>query len=89
MKKNYMTPSVEIERFSLTDQLASCAGLKINLSNSQCVLNDPDATNQMKSMAYIGMFLSSDANGCAIAPTGMDGSDGICYHTNVNMAFTS
>ena len=86
MKKQYVKPMLVAEHFTLTQSIASCA-TKIGLSGSQCVINDPDATNQMKDLAYSGFF--TGANVCDIYGVNMDGYDSICYHTNINATFTS
>lgn len=85
MRKKYQKPKILLEHFELTQQIASCGGIKINFNNAACVLNAPGATNQMKDLAMIGFF-SGYENGCA-----MVASDGyaVCFHTNVNMVFTS
>ena len=85
MKKPYGPPKMAIERFALTQHLASCYGLKISLLDMDCVLNDPDAPPFMKDMAAFGVFM----DGCEAPPTGMDQEDGICYNTSVIMAFSS
>jgi len=73
-----------IERFALTQMLASCS-VVIGFTNSACVLNDPDASDNMKSFAYAGFFV----DGCKTVPTGIDFNDGLCYHTSVNLTFVS
>lgn len=87
MKRAYHKPHLEIESFVLTQQITSCAFLKIAFADSNCVLNDPDSTEEMRRLAqYMGVF----SDGCMLAPDFADGgADGICYHTNMNMAFTS
>ncbi|MBQ8230403.1 MAG: hypothetical protein IJZ34_00525 [Lachnospiraceae bacterium] len=85
MKKAYVTPVVTIEHYELTQAIAACV-TKIGLVNSECVKNDPDATNQMKDFAYAGWFTSGNCNEAAV---GMDGYDKICYHTNASAAFSS
>ena len=85
MKKKYIAPAIAIERYELTQSIAGCS-TKIGLSNSECVKNDPDATSQMKDLAWTGFFTE---NKCDVSAIGMDGSDSICYHTNANTAFNS
>lgn len=85
MKKPYITPTIEMESFMLNQQIASCPVIKISFMDKDCVLNDPDSTRQMKDMAMAGFFF----DGCMAMPSGMDSDDGICYHTNINLAFTS
>ena len=84
MKKVYESPEIAVEFFELTQAIANCS-LKIGLNDSQCVLNDGDATGEMKSLAALNYF----GGGCSTFPIGMDEDDGVCYHTNVNMAVSS
>lgn len=88
MKLKYEKPMIAVESYELTQMIASCS-TKIGFLNSECVKKDPDATNQMKDLAWSGFFLQDPENGCADFPTGMDGFDSICYHTNANAAFNS
>ena len=86
MKKKYMAPAIAIERYELTQSIAACA-TKIGFLDSDCVKNDPDATNPMKDLAGAGCF--TEAGNCETYATGMDVFDKICYHTNANAAFSS
>lgn len=85
MKRQYEKPLIAIEHYELTQSIAACSR-KIGFLNSQCVINDPDATTQMKSLAAANWF----TNGYC-AKSVIEGSDenGICYHTNLNSAFNS
>lgn len=85
MKKPYKSPTIEIESFMLNQQIASCGAIQISLTNMDCVLNDPDATPEMERLAFTGFFL----DGCSLTPIGTEFDDGICYYTNINVAFTS
>ena len=87
MKKKYERPVIEVENFQLTQQIASCSGVKINLTSGDCVLNSPYATEEMRRYAMVGFFMDNDT--CMPISVGMDDMDGICYMTNVNMAFSS
>lgn len=92
MKKIYTKPMLAVERYELTQTVATCTGMKIGFFDSQCVKNDPDAPDLMKDLAYSGFFASSTVSakrGCDMVGTGMEEYDGICYHTSVNAAFTS
>lgn len=82
-----MKPLVAVERYELTQAIASCA-TKIGFLDSDCVKKDPDATPQMKDLAWTGWFHDG---GCASdkVATGTDPYDGMCYHTNANAAFNS
>ena len=85
MKKTYMAPAIAIERYELTQSIAACS-IKIGFLSSDCVKKDPDATDQMRDLAWTGFFTD---NKCDLSAVGMDGNDGICYHTNANAAFRS
>ena len=85
MKKRYVTPIITVEHYELTQSIAACE-TKIGFLDSDCVKNDPDATNQMKDLAWVGFFTDGS---CEVYPEGMDGSDSICYHTNTNATFNS
>ena len=85
MKKPYLKPLVAVEYFSLTQSISSCVNIRINFIDSRCVLNDPGATNEMRNWAFRKGFLG---DACVIDMSGYQ-SDSICYHTNINSAFTS
>ena len=86
MKKKYVSPTVEVEQFVLTQAVAACSGLVLNYLDSGCVLTSPDprVTRQMKDFAMAGYFME-----CTLNAGDLDGLDGLCYHSNVNMAFVS
>lgn len=84
MKKQYEKPTLAVEYYQLTQAIAACV-TKIGFLDSACVKQDPDATNQMKNLAWEGYFMT----GCDQSATGMDQNDSICYHTNASAAFTS
>lgn len=85
MKKVYTSPVIEMESFTIAQQIASCGAMQINLTDAVCVLMDGDATEEMKRLANIGFFL----DGCTMQASGMTTNDGYCYNTNINIAFTS
>lgn len=85
MKKPYEKPMLAVEYYSLTQSVAHCNAIKISAVSSQCVLNDPDSTNEMRNWAYRNGFISGS---CNIDMSGYK-SDTICYHTSTNAAFTS
>ena len=88
MKRTYASPKLTVESFRLTQHLTSCSGIKIGSTGIACVLSDPDSTDFMKMYAIEqGMFM--DTSACMMLPAGMDGTDGVCYDTSINMAFTS
>lgn len=87
MKKVYEKPMMAVEYYQLTQAIAACS-TKISFLNSECVKNDPDATDLMKSLAWDNWF--TDAANCPSGfPSDMDGFDSICYHTNAEAAFNS
>ena len=85
MKRAYQKPTLEVESFAITQQITSCSAIKIGFNNNACVLSDPDAPEQMKRLAQAGWFIDT----ACTTPIGMDEKDGICYHTNTSLAFTS
>lgn len=85
MKKHYQKPMIAVEHYELTQSIASCS-LKIGFLDSECVLKDSDSTTQMKYMALDFMFTSGY---CVNSPLIGNDEDGICYHTNMNAAFSS
>ena len=87
MKKPYEAPCIAVERFALTQHLASCSAIKINLTDAMCVLMDEDSTQGMRDFAWMQGFL--DAASCQNIVTDGQGGEGLCYHTSSAMAFTS
>lgn len=87
MKKKYERPSIEMEHFQLTQQIASCGAIKINLTSGACVLASPGATEGLRRLALTGFFMDMEV--CNMIATGMEDSDGVCVMTNVNVAFSS
>jgi len=85
VKKIYVKPMIAVEHYSLSQAIATCT-TKIGFMDSECVKKDPDATDQMKDLAWAEFF---NAGHCESYPEGMDGADSICYHTNLNAAFNS
>lgn len=84
MKITYEKPMVAVERYDLSQTISACI-TKIGLMDSACVLTDPDAPHEMKSLA-VGKWFTSQ---CESYMRGGQSSDGICYHTNANAAFNS
>ncbi len=84
MKKPYISPHLEVEQFSLTQQLAACE-LLIHSLDSACVLATPGLPPSAWDLANAGVFIS----GCTFEPTGMDELDGICYNTSINAGWKS
>ena len=85
VKKQYEKPMLAVEYYQLSQSIAACV-TKIGFLNSECVINDPDATAQMKNLADTGYFAERH---CDTPPHNMDDYDSICYHTNTNAAFNS
>lgn len=94
MKKTYTKPQFMVEQFALTQQIASCAYLKIGFGDSACVLNNPDASDALVPGYYESVYSLALANYfadgyCAKVPEFSKDNDLLCYHTMTNMAFTS
>ena len=85
MKKQYEKPMLAVEYYQLSQSIAACE-TKIGFLDSACVINDSDATSKMKDLAYSDYFVEG---ACEDYPEGMDAYDAICYHTNLNAAFSS
>lgn len=73
-----------VEHYSMTQTVSTCTGIKINSVDTMCVLKDPDSTNMMLNWANHNGFLST----CDRNLSG-NGYDSVCYHTNINAAFSS
>lgn len=90
MKKQYEKPMLAVERYSLTQSIASCGGIKIGFTDANCIKKDDDATDAMRDWVDIGGFIGDT---CDLDLTGSfeEGRDGslICYHTSANAAFNS
>lgn len=85
MKKPYTSPVLLVERFELTQHIASC-GIAINAIDVGCVLNSASATPEMKDLAIAGYF----AEGCPRQPViGPDQYATFCYVTATGLTFTS
>lgn len=76
---------IAVEHYELTQSIASCS-LKIGFLDSMCVLKDADSTTEMRNLAAQFMFTSGQ---CVNEPKIGSDEDGICYHTNMNAAFSS
>ncbi len=85
MKKAYNKPIVLMESFGVTQMLSNCT-LRIGFQDENCVLNDTDSTDDMKILAWNSYF---NAGACAWYPQDQDFEEGVCYHTSVNLAFSS
>lgn len=84
MKKTYRKPQLLVERFELTQHLASCA-ISINATDIGCVLTSRDATPEMKDLAIQGFF----AEGCPRQPIAGAPYITFCYLTADGLAFGS
>lgn len=84
MKKMYRKPQLLVERFELTQHLASCA-ISINAVDIGCVLNSQQATFEMKDLAIQGYF----AAGCPRQPVAGAPYITFCYLTADGLAFGS
>lgn len=88
MKMKYEKPLVAVERYELSQSIASCA-IKVGPNGSNgCIKDNGQGLGGMWSMAYAGYF-ASVTGGCDwVASIGQDFS-GVCYHTQANAAFVS
>lgn len=84
MKKQYQKPMLSVENYALTQSVSACSGIRINSLDTQCVIMDPDSTNAMRNWAERGGFLVD-----CIRDLSGDKYDSVCYHTNINAAFSS
>ena len=84
MKKAYRSPQILVERFELTQHLASCA-ISINAQDIGCVLGSSDATAEMKDLAIQGYF----AMDCIRQPIAGAPYITFCYLTADGLAFGS
>lgn len=80
--KTYTKPAVLVERFSLSETLASCNTYRVNYKSDDCILrsNCPD---EWKVLAMNGYFMDGYCKG------GQPDEGAVCYITSANMAFTS
>lgn len=80
--KKYEKPAVLVERFSLSETLASCNTYRVNFKSDQCIL-DSDCPKEWKELAMNFYFM----DGYCVGPQPDEGA--VCYITSANMAFTS
>lgn len=86
MKKKYQKPMAAVEFYKLSQSIAACA-IKINLLSNSCVVNDPDAPVEMRSVAYAyPEYFSTD---CDTHFHNIQDNDSLCFHTQANATFTS
>ena len=84
MKMKYAKPMVLVDRYELSQAIASCL-VNVQFTNSSCFLNTPGIPAQMKELAATGWFI----DGCVIMTEEGTTFDGICIHTAANGAVTS
>ncbi len=85
MKRPYHRPELLVERFDLTQTLSNCS-VMIGYQNQRCILKDVDSTSAMKNYAMKGYFAERI---CEKYIMDKDHEDGVCYHTSVNLIFSS
>lgn len=85
MKKKYVAPTISFEYYELTQSIAACE-TNVGFKNSECVASNTSLPDQWRDFASIGWFISGH---CDDYEQGMDENDGICYHTNLAMVFSS
>lgn len=93
MKKTYVKPLFAVEKFTLTQQIAGCSYLKINLRSGDCILTESDPKDlaipefaKLVELAAFGYFWGAE---CGLPISQAEDSDLLCYYTSTNMAFTS
>ncbi len=93
MKKPYVSPVIEVERFVLTQAIASCHKSMIISSHDGACIEDSNLPYHWKDIAASGYFWTDCGEMLTVEAEDMYqdlyGDDGVCYHTNANMAFTS
>ena len=88
MKMKYEKPMVAVERYELSQSIASCA-IKMGPSGTNyCILNNTVGLEEMRDWAYHGYFTGS-AGGCDFTPDIDQEFDGICFHTQATATFIS
>ena len=88
-KRTYTKPELFVERFALTQCLSNCSVL-IGFLDQMCILKDTDSTPNLKTYAANGVFSPDPNIGCGDNYIDdKDFEDGLCYHTSVNLIFTS
>lgn len=88
MKMKYEKPLVAVERYELSQSIASCA-IKVGPNGSNgCIINNSENLGAMGSLAYVGYF-TSVTGGCTMVPSIGQDFSGVCYHTQANAAFVS
>ena len=85
LKSTYKKPMMAVEYFTMTQSVASC-DIKIGFSNADCIMDDPDAPDEMKDFAASGYFIGGI---CDNAGVNMDSDDNICTHTQTANTFNS
>ncbi len=89
-RRAYTKPILLVERFNLTQCLSNCSVL-IGFKDQMCILMDTDSTDKMKNYAANGLFSPDPVIGCGEGSyiTDKDHEEGVCYHTSVNLIFSS
>lgn len=86
MKLKYEKPLIAVERYALSQAIASCP-TKVGFGDNVCMAKDDDVPTLMQEMASYGYF---GEGRCVMEATGYeDNYDGVCYHTNVGLLFCS
>ena len=85
MKIKYEKPMVAVERYELSQAIASCV-IKIGPAGTQyCVQTDLLTPEKMRDMANNGYFASD----CPTKASPGQTFDGVCYHTQASATFIS
>lgn len=92
MKKQYVSPVIEVEQFVLTQAIASChQSLIVPSQDTNCLLkleSNLEAVTVLQEYAHSGYFWEG-FTGCEDWSLNVDSDDGICYHTSMNLLFSS
>lgn len=92
MKKQYVSPVIEVEQFVLTQAIASChQSLIVPSQDTNCIFeinSSLEAVDTLKDFAAAGYFWEG-FTGCEDWSLNVDSDDGICYHTSMNLLFSS
>lgn len=85
MKLKYEKPLIAVERYALSQAIASCP-TKVGYNDNICMAKDEDVPELMRELAATGMF---GEGRCVEPPYDMDFEDNVCYHTSANPLFCS
>lgn len=88
MKLKYEKPLIAVEKYALSQAIASCP-TQVGYNNHECIAADEDVPPAMRDFASMGVFGEGRCIPGMEAFGGDDIYDGVCYHTNTNALFNS